>query len=312
MQYKGLTVLVTGGAGFIGSHLADALLDAGATVRIMDIAMDTATSQREGSVTDAQACVEACKGVDVIFHQAAVVSVPLSVNNPRHNHDVNITGTLNMLMAAAQTGVKRFVYASSAAVYGGQTTASLNTETQSREYSSPYALSKGVCEDYADLFARKEELGRGMTCVGLRYFNVYGPRQNPASPYAGVISIFVDKIQKRDPITVYGDGSATRDFVHVSDVVRANMMAGVSPLSQGHHVFNVGTGIPTSLSQLIGTIKTIVGNEASDDASVNFSKERVGDVKHSVADIRKIRAALGYEPKYSLEDGLRALIATTA
>ena len=316
-EYKDLTVLVTGGAGFIGSNLVDALLEAGARVRVLDNLfsgkqsnLDSAAGNErleflKGDIFYPDMCQKACEGVDIVFHEAAFVSVPLSMKNPIVNHQNNISGTLFMLLAAAEAGVKRFVYASSGSTYG-ELAESPKVETQPRDYPSPYALSKGVCEDYAGLFARKEELGRGMTCVGLRYFTVYGPRQDPKSPYSGVISIFTDNILKNAPVTVFGDGEATRDFVFVGDVVQANMLAGVAQLTQGHHVFNVGTGESTSILQLIGALKTIVGN----DVPVNFDAERTGDMKDSVADIAKIRTALGYEPKYSLEDGLKALIST--
>ena len=313
--YEGLTVLVTGGAGFIGSNLVDALLEAGAKVRVLDNLFSGKQSNLDnaigkdrleflkGDIFYPDMCQKACEGVDIVFHEAAFVSVPLSMKNPIVNNQINISGTLFMLMAAAEAGVKRFVYASSGSTYGDLPELP-KVETQSRDYPSPYALSKGVCEDYATLFARKEELGHGMTCVGLRYFNVYGPRQDPKSPYSGVISIFADKIFKGEEVTVFGDGEATRDFVFVGDVVQANMLAGVAQLPQGHHVFNVGTGESTSILQLISTLKTIVGN----DVPVQFAPERTGDMKHSVADITKIKTALGYEPKYSLVDGLRSLI----
>jgi nucleoside-diphosphate-sugar epimerase len=318
-DYKDLTVLVTGGAGFIGSNLVDALLEAGAKVRVLDNLFSGKQSNLDkasvlgndrleflkGDIFYPDMCQKACEGVDIIFHEAAFVSVPLSMKDPLTNHQNNISGTLFLLMAAAEAGVKRFVYASSGSTYG-ELPELPKVETLSRDYPSPYALSKGVCEDYAALFARKEELGHGMTCIGLRYFNVYGPRQDPKSPYSGVISIFTDKILKNDAVTIYGDGEATRDFVFVGDVVQANMLAGVAQLPQGHHVFNVGTGESTSILQLISTLKTIVGN----DVPVNFAPERTGDMKHSVADITKIRTALGYEPKYSLENGLRALISS--
>jgi UDP-N-acetylglucosamine/UDP-N-acetylgalactosamine 4-epimerase len=320
MSYKDLTVLVTGGAGFIGSNLVDALLEAGARVRVLDNLFSGKQSNLdaaryfgkerfeflEGDICNSHiTCQKACEGVDIVFHEAAFVSVPLSMKNPLTNHHINITGTLHMLMAAAEAGVKRFVFASSGSTYG-ELPELPKVETQSRDYPSLYALSKGVCEDYAALFARKEELGHGMTCVGLRYFNVYGPRQDPKSPYSGVISIFTDNILKNESITVFGDGEATRDFVFVGDVVQANVLAGVAELPQGLHMFNVGTGKSTSILQLADTLKSIVGN----NVPMNFATDRTGDMKHSVADIAKIKTALGYEPKYSLEAGLRALIAS--
>jgi UDP-N-acetylglucosamine 4-epimerase len=318
-DYTGLSVLVTGGAGFIGSNLVDALLEAGAAkVRVLDNLTTgkmsnldkarTVGADRfefiEGSITDYKTCVEACEGMNVVFHEAALVSVPRSMVDPILNHDINITGTLNMLKAASEAGVSRFVYASSAATYG-MLPELPKVETMQRDYPSPYALSKGVCEDYANLYALKEMLGGGMTCVGLRYFNVYGPRQDPKSPYSGVISIFTDKISNREQITINGDGSNTRDFVFVADVVKANMLSGrVDIPKTEYRVYNVGTGKSVTLLELIDTIKDIVGEEVN----VQLGDERPGDIKHSVSEISKIRSELGYEPSYTLDQGLRILM----
>jgi len=315
-SYEGLSVLVTGGAGFIGSNLVDALIAAGAKVRVLD---NLRTGKREnlnnalasgkcefvnGDICSPETCAAACAGMNIVFHEAALVSVPLSMSEPLLNHDINITGTLNMLIAAAAAGVSRFVYASSAATYGSLPELP-KRESQPRDYPSPYALSKGVDEDYANQWAAKQELGKGMTCIGLRYFNVYGPRQDPKSPYSGVISIFVDRIARNTSIGVNGDGLQTRDFVFVGDIVYANMLAGKAALGPNQsRVFNVGTGRSVTLLELVDTIKHITGN----DVEVKHNPERAGDIKHSLSDITKISTELGYAPKYTLDDGLRLLI----
>jgi UDP-N-acetylglucosamine 4-epimerase len=318
-DYSGKRVLVTGGAGFIGSNLVDALLESGAAfVRVLDNlttghesnldkakAVGGADGRFEfikGDITDLNVCKDACANIDVVFHEAALVSVPRSMTEPILNHDINITGTLNMLVAAAAADVKRFVYASSAATYGSLPELP-KRETQPRDYPSPYALSKGVCEDYANLWAADAKLGNGMSCVGLRYFNVYGPRQDPRSVYSGVISIFASRIAGDQPITVFGDGSNTRDFVFVGDVVQANLLAGAKPM-EGGAVFNVGTGNAISLLDLIETINGVLRKSAEPI----MAEERAGDIKHSVSDISKIRTELGYEPKYTLEQGLAVLL----
>ncbi len=323
-SYAGASILVTGGAGFIGSHLVDALLaDGAAKVRVLDnMDPDSHGAQKkpvnltdafqtnrvefiQGDVREFQTCVKACTSMDYVFHEAAMVSVPKSIDEPMKNNDVNITGTLNMLKAAAEAGVKRFVFASSAATYGMEPTIP-KRETMEREYPSPYALSKGVDEDYARLWSKVDKLGQGMTCVALRYFNVFGPRQNPSSPYSGVISVFADRLTRRAPITFNGDGTNTRDFVYVKDVVKANMLAGLHQLpaeTRGFDVFNVGTGSPTSLLELLETMQELWRTSVTP----NFGPERQGDIKHSLSDISKIRGAMGYEPKFSLKEGLAQL-----
>jgi UDP-N-acetylglucosamine/UDP-N-acetylgalactosamine 4-epimerase len=349
--YDGLSILVTGGAGFIGSNIVDALLAAGAAkVRVLD---NLATGKEanlekakesgarfefvKGDVTNPSDCEKACAGMNVVFHEAALVSVPVSVYEPTKNNDINITGTLNMMIAAAKAGVTRFVYASSAATYGALPELP-KREDQPRDYPSPYALSKGVDEDYAHLFARDTDglIGsfkpkdpanptaeeraimekdkrynasadkKAMTCVGLRYFNVYGPRQDPTSAYSGVISIFADRIKKGNKITFNGDGKNTRDFVFVGDVVQANLLSGIKPLPDGQKssVFNVGTGVAVTLLELKDTIQKIVGKEVE----FAFGPARAGDIVHSLSDITKIKNDLGYEPKFNLEQGLTLLL----
>jgi UDP-N-acetylglucosamine 4-epimerase len=306
-------VLITGGAGFSGSHKVDALLATSVgLVRVLDNLKTGKLSnlydahthgQRfefiEGDITDYNTCVAACKGIDIVFHQAALVSVPISITDPLLTHHINVTGTLNMLIAAKQTGVSRFIYASSAAVYGDCSYIPIN-ELCTRNYMSPYALSKGICEDYVSSVAKS------MTCIGLRYFNVYGPRQDPRSPYSGVVSIFMERALSGEPLNVFGDGSAIRDFVFVGDIVHANLLAGSAEhLPEGSHIFNVGSGNATSIRELIATIRDIINK----DVTVIFSPERIGDITHSLADISKIKEQLGYTPSYTLEQGLRTIVA---
>ncbi len=327
LSFAGLSVLVTGGAGFIGSNIVDALLAAGAAkVRVLDnletgklenlataraVGSGSNTPGRfefmEGDITDAATCAAACAGMDIVYHEAALVSVPISMDDPMKNHDVNITGTLNMLIAAAAAGVSRFVYASSAATYGALLELP-KREEQTRNYPSPYALSKGVDEDYATLWAANAKLGKGMTCVGLRYFNVYGPRQDPKSPYSGVISIFADKIRAGQPMSFFGKGEQTRDFVFVSDIVQANLRAGLHDFAGTGHtsrVYNVGTGETITLLEMKGLMEKIVHKEVPHE----FKNYRPGNIMHSQSSIDRICDELGYEPRFTLEEGLRYLLA---
>jgi UDP-glucose 4-epimerase len=322
--------LVTGGAGFIGSHIADALVEQGHDVVVLDNfstgkrenLISAPTQLVEGDIRDPETCIKAAKGCAGIFHEAALVSVPDSINRPRDNHDINITGTLNILEAARQQGVKRVVFASSAAIYGD------NPELPKREDmlpepKSPYALAKLTGEYYLKVYAECF----GLETVALRYFNVFGPRQDPSSMYSGVISIFSERIKKGLPITIYGDGQQTRDFVNVADVVQANLLAmgiqkseirgqgseksDLTPCSKPHALrspnfvaLNVATARKTSLLDLIAVLGTIYGK----DPEVRFAPARPGDIQHSLADISKIRKALGYTPAVDLKEGLMQLI----
>ncbi len=320
VSYVGKNILVTGGAGFIGSNIVDALLAAGAAkVRVLDnletgkeANLQNARTIGEstglfefimGDITNIDDCVRACEGMNVVFHEAALVSVPDSMRNPLKNHHSNITGTLNMLIAASKAGVSRFVYASSAATYGALEKLP-KEESDIRDYTSPYGLSKGVDEDYANLWARDAELGKGMTCIGLRYFNVYGPRQDPRSPYSGVISIFADKIGTNQPITFYGDGKQTRDFVFVADIVHANLLAGLAELAVPSRVYNVGTGNSVTLLELKERMEAI----SKHSVESAFDKPRAGNIVHSRSSIDLIRSELGYEPMFTLDEGLTALL----
>jgi len=314
------SILVTGGAGFIGSNIVEYLLNKGIKkVRILDNLSTGKKSNIEflidkytnlefmygDDVRNLQDCNMSCEGIDIVFHQAALVSVPRSMSQPILNNDININGTLNILIAASSNRVSRFVYASSAAVYGDEPTVP-KIETMLRQYPSPYALSKGINEDYANLYAYKSELGNGIECIGLRYFNVFGPRQNPYSPYSGVISIFADRIKNGKEITIFGDGTACRDFVFVNDVVQSNILAGLSPMPSETKsvIYNVGTGKITTINELVETIEKIVGKKVN----LTYGPERPGDIKYSYSCIEKIKSELGYTPSYSVEEGLRLLL----
>lgn len=305
-----MKVLVTGGAGFIGSHIATRLVAEGHEV----VAFDNLTSgKREnlehlagkvelvvGDVRDAAALVDVSRGCAVAFHQAAIVSVPYSVDHPQETHDVNIQGTLNVLHAAKANGVKRVVFACSAAVYGEEPE-SPKVETMRPVPVSPYGIEKLTGEHYLDVWNRLY----GVETVSLRYFNVFGERQDPRSPYSGVISIFVDRALKGTGVTMFGDGGQTRDFVYVGNVVDANMLAAFTPGIGGSN-FNVGCGGQTTLLELLAMIEEIVGAKVER----THNAPRQGDIRESVANIGKIRAKLGYEPKVGVQEGLRRLIAS--
>ncbi len=303
------TYLVTGGAGFIGSHIVEALAAEGAVVRVFD---NLATGHRENldpvkgryewigaDIRDTGALATAMKGVDYVFHEAAMVSVPLSVEKPRECHEVNATGTLNVLLAAREAGVKRVVMAATAAAYGNNPELP-KRETMRPEPESPYGLTKVAGEYYLRAFAQLY----GVKTVALRYFNVYGPRQDPKSMYSGVISKFVDVLTAGQTPTVFGDGGQTRDFVFVKDVVQANLKAMRSERVGGGEVINVGTGRAVSLLDLLAALGELTGRRVAPA----FAPVRAGDVRHSLADIAQARLLLGYEPATELKAGLNALL----
>jgi UDP-glucose 4-epimerase len=303
------TYLVTGGAGFIGSHIVEALAAGGHDVKVFD---NLATGHREnldhlkgqhtlieGDVRDTAALEAAMRGVEFVFHEAAMVSVPLSVEQPRECHEVNATGTLNVLLAAKQAGVRRVVMASTAAAYGNNPELP-KRETMRPEPESPYGLTKVTGEYYLRAFA----LLYGMQTVALRYFNVYGPRQDPKSMYSGVISKFTDVLAAGGTPTLFGDGKQTRDFVYVKDVVQANLKAmQAAPVEPGQ-VVNVGTGKAVSLLDLLAVLGDLYGRKVTPA----FAPPRAGDVLHSLADIGVARQVLGYEPGTTLHQGLAALL----
>ncbi len=303
------TYLVTGGCGFIGSHIAEALVEQEQTVIIYD---DLSSGYErniagfrdkiafiEADIRDVRALTDAMQGVDYVFHEAAMVSVFDSVERPVDNHDINITGTLNVLVAARECGVKRVVIASSAAVYGDDP-ALPKTEEMIPCPESPYALAKIVNEHYMRVFANLY----GLETVVLRYFNVYGPRQDPGSMYSGVIAKFSDDILAGRNPTVFGDGLQTRDFIFVRDVVEANFLAmNNRDLGKGE-VFNIATGRRTSLLDLLNVLKDLVGK----NVNPQIKDARRGDVRHSVADITRAQRELGFTPRYGLREGLGELL----
>ena len=304
-----MKALVTGGAGFIGSHLVDRLRREGHAVTVLD---DLSTGKREnlaahpglplvvGDVGDFQTVAELARGVDWIFHQAAVASVPRTVDDPLGSHRTNYVGTLNVLEAARQHGVKRVMFAASAAAYGDLPEVPKN-ETMAVKPLSPYAVDKlaseYICRVYHQLY--------GVETVCLRYFNVFGPRQDPSSPYSGVISIFTDRVAKGVAPTIYGDGEQTRDFVFVADVVAANLKAATRP-GIGGETFNIATGRRTSLNELLGQVTAIYGSQLRPV----YAETRAGDIRHSLADIAKASKHLAWQPGVELAAGLRDLIAS--
>lgn len=303
---NGHAALVTGGAGFIGSHLCDALLRDGTSVRVLD---DLSNGKREnlahasdriefieGDIRDVATCRRACDGVSVVFHQAALGSVPRSMKDPSTSIAVNVGGTANMLAAARDAGVRRFVYASSSSVYGDSTRLPKREGEEGRPLS-PYALSKAVDEELADVFGRCY----GLEIVGLRYFNVYGPRQDPDGPYAAVIPRFFKASLSGQAPVIYGDGSQTRDFTFVGDAVAANLLAGRAPASACGKAYNVAGGNRTSVNDLAAAVRTAVG----DGPEPRHEAPRPGDVPHSAADLSRSERVLGYRPSVGLADGLR-------
>lgn len=312
MTGKGELYVVTGGAGFIGSHIVQQLLKAGERVRVVD---DFSSGSRqnlegareaaggagemeilEGSLADAGFAEEAIEGASYVLHQAAVPSVPRSVAEPLRTHAANATGTLNALEASRRHGVKRFVYASSSSAYGDTPTLP-KVETMPTSPLSPYAIQKLAGEQYARVFHALY----GLPTVCLRYFNVFGPRQDPTSQYAAVIPKFITAIAGGERPTIYGDGRQTRDFCYIVNTVRANLLSCTAGEGALGKVFNVACGRRVSLLDLVALINKIL------DASVEpiFTDPRPGDVRHSLADIDAARRLLGYEVTVDLEEGLR-------
>lgn len=303
-----MRVLVTGGAGFIGSHLVDRLLARGDEVTVLD-SFSTGKHENlahvrdrirlhEADVRDAAAVDRAVEGCELVFHEAAVVSVPYSVEHPQETHDVNIQGTLNVLLAARRNHVRRVVFASSAAVYGDEPTLP-KSERMVPEPIAPYGVEKLASEHYLHAFTRMY----GVETVALRYFNVFGPRQDPSSAYSGVISVFVQRLLAGQPVTIFGDGLQSRDFVYVADVVDANLLAGSVKGASGR-VYNVARGERTTLLDLASALGKIVGSTTAPA----LAGERAGDIRHSQATIDRAREELGYTPRVSLATGLGALV----
>jgi len=302
-------ILVTGGAGFIGSHIVDRCVAEGHEVRVLDdLSNSTVTNLEEhikkhtieflkGDIRDPKAVKDSIRDVDVVFHEAAQVSVPLSMGDPLHTDDVNVRGTLNLLAAASDERVERFVYASSSSVYGEPKKLPV-TEDWPLQPLSPYAASKIAGEAYCTSFCK----ARGLPTVCLRYFNVFGPRQG-SNGYASVIPAFIRSLLEDRPMTIFGDGIQTRDFVHVRDVVEANMLAMSTSAAVGV-AYNIGSGKPVTVTELARVLGQIAGGRSPPPLHL---PPRSGDVKHSLADITRAKEALGYRPGTDLKADVEAL-----
>lgn len=304
-------VLVTGGAGFIGSHLVERLLSSGLSCRVLD---NLSTGQRgnlpasgalefiRGDVRDAEAVTAAMDGIDAIVHLAAVASVQASVDDPAGTHATNFDGTLNLLEAGRRAGVRRFLYASSAAVYGDNASLPVPEEATLRPLT-PYAADKLAGEHYLDFYHRKFRL----QTTAFRFFNIYGPRQDPSSPYSGVISIFVDRLRAGQPVTLFGDGHQTRDFVYVGDLAALLARAIVASSTFGQ-VINVGRGTECSLLELLAALERIAGQPIARQ----HEPARVGDIRRSCAEVGRLRELLGEVPSTPIEEGLGRLLAAVS
>jgi UDP-N-acetylglucosamine 4-epimerase len=314
--------LVTGAAGFIGSHLLEALLRLDQDVVVLDNfatgyrhnldeavarAAGTRGSFRliEGDIRDPELCLRACENVDYVLHQAALGSVPRSIVDPQLYHEVNVDGFVNMALAAREAGVRRFVYASSSAVYGDHPGLP-KVESAIGEPVSPYGLTKRMNEQYAELFRRVY----GLESVGFRYFNVFGRRQDPRSAYAAVIPMWVSRMLRGEQCFIHGDGETTRDFCHIDNVVQANLLGAVEPIDNTDQVYNVGCGDRTSLNLLFDQIRQGLARMQPEIAAATpvYDDFRPGDVRHSQADITKIRENLGYEPIRTLAQGMEGTL----
>lgn len=311
-------ILVTGGAGFIGSNLCEALLNQGHKVVCLDnfstghrknidkFLLNDNFSLIEGDIRDLETCRKAVDGIDYVLHEAALGSVPRSINDPITSNEVNVTGFLNMLVAARDAGVKRFIYAASSSTYGDS--ASLpKVEDVIGKPLSPYAITKYVNELYADVFSKTY----GIECIGLRYFNVFGRRQDPHGAYAAVIPLFVKKLMQHESPVINGDGEYSRDFTYVENVIQMNILAiSTTNPSAINTVYNTAFGERNTLIQLTGYLKEFLSEFDPEikDVEIKHGPNRVGDIPHSLASIDKAKELLGYEPKYSLRDGLKEAV----
>ena len=308
---KDSVFLVTGGAGFIGSNLCEAILKMGYKVRCLD---DLSTGKKanidlflddpnytfiKGDIKDLDTCMAACEGVDYVLNQAAWGSVPRSIEMPLFYEKNNIMGTLNMMEAARQQGVKKFVYASSSSVYGDHPVLP-KKEGQEGNLLSPYALTKRVDEEFAKLYTRLY----GLDTYGLRYFNVFGRRQDPDGAYAAVIPKFIKMLMNGETPTINGDGMQSRDFTYIENVIEANLKACLAPHEAAGNAFNIAYGGREYLIDIYHSLTRALGK----DIEPNFGPDRAGDIKHSNADISKAREMLGYDPDYDFDSGLKLAI----
>ena len=309
MSSSGSTALVTGGAGFIGSHIAERLLRDGHRVRVLD---NFATGRRdnlagfggeieliEGDIRSYERVHNAVRGCDLVFHQAALPSVPRSIQDPLTSNESNVTGTLNVLLASRDEGVRRFVMASSSSVYGPGEELPKHERMPTLPIA-PYAVAKLAAESYGRIFHGVY----GLETVALRYFNVFGPRQDPRSEYAAVIPRFATALMRGEAPTVYGDGEQSRDFTYVENTVEANILAAGAEGVAGQ-VFNVACGERISLNALLDELRSIIGT----DVAASYEDRRAGDILHSLADITRARDAFGYEPAVGIRDGLARTVA---
>jgi UDP-glucose 4-epimerase len=316
-EWTGRRVLVTGGAGFIGSHLVDALLERGASVVVLDdlsngrpdnlsaarAAADRGPGEleiRTGDVTDRAAIADACRGVDVVYHQAAIASVPRSVAEPVRYLDANATGTLEVLLAARAAGVRRVVYAGSSSYYGDQP-AFPRVESMAPDIRSPYAAAKAAGEFSARALAAGDD---DFDAVTLRYFNIFGPRQRPDSAYAAVIPRFATAMLRGESVRLHGDGEQTRDFTYVGNAVHANLLAGEHPGRLAGAVFNVAAGQRRTVRELIDHLSQLCGVTPD----IELAEPRPGEVRHSAASIEAATQTLGYQPIAAFEAGLAATV----
>src|SRR6266568_571573 len=301
--------LVTGGAGFIGSHIAAALVGQGARVRIID---DLSTGHRENigeiggevdfvqaSLCDGKKLVSALENVELVFHEAAIPSVPRSVEKPVETHEASVNATFSLLLAARERRVRRVIYAASSSAYGDQPQ-SPKREDMRPDPLSPYAVAKLVGEYYCQVFNRVY----GLETVSLRYFNVFGPRQDPSSQYSGVISRFISALLSGERPVIYGDGEQSRDFTYIDNVVEANLRAAKTEKGIGQ-IINIANGERVTLNQLLDELKRLTGKG---DVAADYQPTRSGDVRHSLADISRARELLGFEPRVGLREGLQLTI----
>mgnify|MGYP000909196391 CR=1 FL=1 len=307
MAIKGKRVLVTGGAGFIGSHIVEALGPENEVLVLDDLSSGSRDNLKGikaelvvASIRDADRVREVMEGVDYVFHHAAIASVPRSVDDPISSNQVNVCGTLRILTEAREAKVRKVVFASSSAIYGESTT-EMKNEGEVPSPISPYAVTKLTGE----MYCRNFWLNYGLPTCSLRYFNIYGPRQDPASDYAAVIPRFIQAAREGRPLTVYGDGEQTRDFVFVKDVVQANILAAMDETHHGE-VYNIGRQQRVSVNELALLVLKEFGREA--DGNLVHREARKGDVKHSMADIGKVRRDLGFQPRYGIGEGLSETI----
>lgn len=309
-----MNFLITGGAGFIGSHIAEKLVYQGHKVRILDnLSSGNLSNIRsfqphvefiKGDIRNIETCHKACQKIDFVFHEAAIASVPRSIENPRETYDVNFMGTFNILEASKNHKIKRLVLASSSAIYGDLPKLPKEEDDMPRPLS-PYAHSKFSAEQLALLFYQLY----GLETVTLRYFNVFGPRQDPSSPYSGVISIFMDRLKKNNSPIIFGDGLQTRDFIFVKSVVDANLLVMSAPKTVCGEIFNIGCAQPITINQLFQKCREIIS--ASDPSAAEITPQyklaRVGDIRESYSSNKKLKT-LGWNPEVTFENGLREIL----